>query len=345
MELPKDIWRVLVTYLNVDSILEFRCVSKEYTEHAKEFQGDNTMIIYNTKLWHKSFPNAKYSCISHRRNLTEDDFIYLTHVEELVMRLSTCKMKREIFHEFVNLRKLDLHGCHHYLGGSFNPWLSLHGIKHLKKLTHLSIDNSVIFNDEILSKFKLESLKVYNCYNITDEGFKNQTALKQLEIYNQQGITDKVFDYIPLQELTVIHNANISDLGIVKLSQLKKLFTRNTIQVRGVGFSALKKLEMLYLSNIILDTQYKDFANVQELRFCQCELRGTDYTLWNAERIHLQQCMISHPYHLLKLSYMPKLKKLTVYHCADIFPYKNEIKETMIDRFCTEDDLVYDGYI
>jgi hypothetical protein len=304
MDLP-EICLHVVSFLCARELLGFRTTSKENRLYTESFDGDNT-IIYRVDLWKKCFPMATYAIVK-STSLVEEDFRMLDKVE--VLDMSHCNTIENGFKYMPCLTQLTLEGCFNRENNYQNSMFI-----YLSRLNVLFIDNNWIITDEALLYMpELTDLSILNCRNITDLGINSLKHLKRLGLQYQWNITDKAFVGLPIEFLKVSHT-QISDNGILELKKLKWIETFASATIQGYGFSQLKCLNKVFLSDIsILDKTFEEFGHIREIFFYQGILSGNRFDHLKK----LEYFCVYKTYHLDErldlLAELPSLKKVFIY--------------------------------
>lgn len=338
MNLPLDIYHVMIPFFPVRELVKVRVVSSVFHEMAKIYKGKIRKHLGSShNRLCRSFPNATYNLketIVHEAYF--DDYIKL---ESLCVNQYSSIVHEDAFRKLPDLKHLEIWSNHWDrnrigVGGiTFQvttPMLTLPMFKHLSPLISLKLFSDYKITDEaFMYLVNLEELVLDHCTQITSAGIRNLKNLKRLHIHSQSLITDTAFGPDSMIESLYIHsNSSVTDQGILSLSKLKLLNTARTPYICGTGFKSLVHLEMLYLDGVFI-SDYSDLKGVSHLVLTDCILPHQNYEEWIClEYLRIDDTIINYPLAFLKLGSLPRLEQITIERCPVFFPYISRLEKT-----------------
>ncbi|KAJ4719119.1 F-box/LRR-repeat 3-like protein [Melia azedarach] len=169
--------------------------------------------------------------------------------------------------------------------------------------------------------FKLQSLKLGICSNITDDGLKHVgsgcSKLKELDLYRCSGITDigiaaVSHDCPSLEMINIAYNERVTDASLISLSKcsrLKVLEIRGCSCVSSVGLSAIA---MGCKQLAILDI--KKCFNINDNGMLPLAQNSQ-----NLKQINLSYCSVTDA-GLIALASIKHLQNITILHLVGLTP-------------------------
>lgn len=168
MEIPWEIYMLIILNFKQKDVFKLRLVSKEWDRIIRKFYPIKQRGISKVK-----FANVVIlQCVNIRY-----DFPSLTNLHTLKCLFNTFVSDDDLKH-LTNLTYLDC--C-------WNNKITNTGIKHLRKLKHLDCGfNTQISDEGIMHLRNLEYLNCGNCIGITSYGIRYLTNLTKLECIDMQ---------------------------------------------------------------------------------------------------------------------------------------------------------------
>jgi hypothetical protein len=327
--LPIEINHLIINYLLLKDIINFRIIDKTNEIISKSYESRN--MIYVKKLpknLKKSFPKIKNINISRRINLSDYDFQYLNQIEKLDM--SQCiqtTITNNAFSFLVKIKELNLEDCcrswkngHHFTDEIF---------QYLTNLEKFNINENHVITDSGIQKLtKIKDLTISNCSNITNHGISNLTNLVKLKIYNLCNLSDDVFINLTKLEKLDISFTNITDRGISYLTNIKKITLSNCNEIKLIGFNKLQKLNEIFIcSRSINDADLIHLKYINKIIFYGCNINGSGISfLSKVKEITIYQSPIIDEF-LDNFVQLKNLEKINIFRCYQISDKKkNELR-------------------
>jgi hypothetical protein len=311
MDLPDELYRIMIHFMSVDDLTEFRIISKDACAHVKEYEGIKTEVICPNQLCglFQSFPKIKNvsleNCQVHGTDFQQ--FGQLRFLSTSIKPLETI----DIFSSCPNLE--ELHLTEHIL----EPNLDLDLVfQHLPRVRRLLIVNvSQITDHALLYVPQLECLSLQGRSMISSSGILNLKHLKKLTIEtDSESIQDDAFVGLGLIELTLHNNKHITDQGICHLTKLKRLFCVKCPQIQGVGFTQLTQLKNVGFGQVIIQDVSR-FSNMKIFTLRNCQINGNLKCVWkHLEKIRFHASAFEFPLSVILMD-APKLKQIK-YECC-----------------------------
>ena len=309
MDLLPELYNVLLYYLSVDDLIEFRVTAKESCEQVKRYEGSSTDLVFpNSLRCLHCFPNLKYLDVSNCE-LRQEDFHALAHVEEL----SVCTQQlltEDVFQPCSKLTSLiltidDIE--------PLEPDLVFQQLTQLKRLTLCNVQS--VTNHALLYLTQLVELNVLDHSGITSVRCLPQ--LKRLMIQTPlheyaSTIWDEALEGLPLRQLSLMNQHWITDQGILHLTQLKRLFCVKT-RIQGIGFTSLKQLVTVGIGEATIH-DVSGFVHVRTLTFHDCKIRCKFEGTWKLQKLRFDHCSVKDPMSI-KTIVAPQLKQLKYDGC------------------------------
>jgi len=310
MDLLPELYNVLLYYLSVDDLIEFRVTAKEVREQVKRYEGSPSELVVPDSLSRclQCFPNLKYLDVSNC-DLRPEDSQLLVHVEELSMHtydlpsfqpgskltsliLITDDIEPEepdcVFQSLTQLKRLTLCNV---------PWVTDPALLCLTQLVELNLlDNSRITSLRCLPQLK--RLTIHTPCHV-----RNELA---------SSIWNEALEGLPLQQLNLMNQYWITDQGILHLTQLKRLFCVKT-RIQGIGFTSLKHLVTVGIGEVTIHT-VSGFVHVRTLTFHDCKIRCKFEGTWKLQKLRFHSCSVKDPMSIKKIV-APHLKQLKYEGC------------------------------
>jgi hypothetical protein len=314
MDLPVELLELMIDFLSMDDLTEFRVVGKEPRELVKRYEGDKTGMIYPKKLCglFESFPKIKTLDLSHCE-VKGIDFQKFGRLEEL--KVSIKPLEADIFLSCPHLKSLYL------ISDRDKPHFDLNLVfQGLTRLKTLHLVHLIEVTDHALLYLPLlEELMLWEKSGITGTGLQSLKRLKRLSIETHIDseaslIQDDALIGLPLIQLHLVNNKVLTDQGICHLTQLKRLFCVKCPLIQGDGFVALPKLQTIGFGESFLpDVSY--FSNSKILTFRECQIQGNLKCTWkNLEKLRIHDSTLRYP-QSIQLMTAPKLKQLRTENC------------------------------
>lgn len=315
MDLLPELCGLMIDFLSIDDLTEFRVVSKEPRELVKRYEGDKTGMVYPKTLTglFESFPLIRSLDTSHC-DIKVTDFQKFGRLEELNVSIKSLESE-DIFRSCPRLKSLYL------ISDRYIPKIDLNlmfqGLTRLKTL-HL-VQLVQVTDHALLYLPLLEELMLWEKSGITGTGLQSLKRLKRLSIETHIDseaslIQDDALIGLPLIQLHLVNNKVLTDQGICHLTQLKRLFCVKCPLIQGDGFAALPKLQTIGFGESFLpDVSY--FSNSKILTFRECQIQGNLKCTWkNLEKLRIHDSTLRYP-QSIQLMTAPKLKQLRYEKC------------------------------
>jgi hypothetical protein len=315
MDLLPEILDLMIQFLSIDDLVEFRLVGKDSCAHAKGYEGDKTQMVYPNTLTglFQSFPLI-HSLDTTNCDVKVTDFQKFGRLEELKVSIKPLETE-DILRSCLRLKKLEL------ISDRFIPRIDLNQV--FQGLTCLKILHLVhliqVTDHALLYLPLLEELCLWENSGITGTGLKTLPRLKRLKIetpINSEGsmIRDDELVGLNIIQLHMINNENITDQGICHLTQLKRLFCVKCPLIQGNGFTELSKLQTVGIGESFIE-DISRFSNSKNLSFRECQIQGNLKCSWkNLEKLRVHESTFRYPQSIVLMT-APKLKQLRYENC------------------------------
>ena len=320
MDLLPELYNVLLYYLSVDDLIEFRVTAKESCEQVKRYEGSSTDLVFPNSLpWClHCFPNLKYLDVSNCE-LRQEDFHALANVQELSMQTRQL-LAEDVFQPCSKLTSLILTTDYSRIGQTskrikHNLEVDL-AFQHLTQLKQLTLCNMrSVTEHALLYLTQLVELNLYDNSRITS--VRCLPRLKRLSIQTPLNeiaspICDEALEGLPLQQLNLLNQHWITDQGILHLTQLKRLFCVKT-RIQGIGFTSLKQLVTVGIGDATIH-DLSGFVHVRTLTFHDCKIRCKFEGTWKLQKLRFYSCSVKDPMSI-KTIVAPQLKQLKYDGC------------------------------
>jgi len=339
MDLLPEIYNLLLYYLSVDDLTEFRLIAKDVCEQVKRYEGSKHERIYPYSLssCFQCFPNLKYLDAT-KCTVKEEDFQLFTRLTELALLTDVLVRREDLFLPCSTLTTLQLESeesdSESESESAVDPAVDPLDIdlvfQSLPHLNHLILKNVNSVTDHALLYLPhLKKLDIYDQSSITSSGIQG-LQLTYLNLYDASSrIGDEAFQDLPLKELCLHNQEWITDQGILHLTQLKKLFCVNT-RIQGIGFTALTQLTTVGIGEATV-TDLSGFTHVRTLTFQNCHIICNLGGTWkNLKKLRFNKTTFVSPLSIQKIV-APQLIQLKYELCRCML-HEGAIRETFGTR-------------
>ena len=329
MDLLTELYDIMIYYLSVEDLSQFRVTAKDSCKEVKRYEGVKNVLIYPASLRTclQCFPNLKYLDAT---KCTVHDVELFSNVKELVM--TTQYLDNGTFRYCSNLTTLQL------IANGVEP--IDYAFQSLGCLRSLSLCNVSIPDHALVYLSQLEELNLYDQSLITSEGI-NGLQLKRLHIstpLNAQSslIRDHAFEGLSLKQLILENQEWITDQGILHLTQLKRLFCVKT-RIQGIGFTSLKNLQTVGIGGVTV-TDVSGFIHIRTLSFNDCKCACTWEGNWkNLKKLRFHETTFTESLSIKKIV-APQLQQLRYTLCA-VGEHEHSLRETFGTRLMIRSEV------
>jgi len=315
MDLPTELSEMMIDFLSIDDLTEFRIVSKEPRELVKRYEGDKRDMIYPKQLrgLFESFPKIKSLDLT-QCEVKGIDFQKFGGLKELKVSIKPLESD-DIFLYCPHLKSL------HLISDLDKPPFDLNLVfQGLNRLKILHLVHLVEVTDHALLYLPLlEELMLWEKSGITGTGLQSLPRLKRLSIETPIDSDDSLIqdeDLIGLNliQLHLFNNDRITDQGICHLTKLKRLCCVKCPRIQGNGFTELSQLKTVGIAESVIQ-DVSCFANSRLLTFRECQIHGNLKCTWkHLEKIRFHLSSFQYP-QSIQLMTAPKLKQLRTEKC------------------------------
>jgi hypothetical protein len=257
-------------------------------DYGPEIQG-------SLKDWREQNPGATVANITHRDDITDDDFVYLRGIEKLNMSVGPGYITNEAFKHLSGIHTLDMLGCN-------QPGITDAAFEYLRGIKYLNISQCDQITDAAFEHFVgIHTLRMQGCTKITDAAFVYLRGIQELEISGCDQLTNRAFEHLDgIKALDMKYtNENdeydntITDEAFKHLVGIKWLDMSGCWQdgITDAAFVHLKGIHTLHMSHCkqvgITDGAFVHLKGIHTLSMTGCFQEGiTDGAFVHLKSIH-----------------------------------------------------------